>query len=77
MLAKLVASPTEHAHRLVTAEEQVPVLHRDIEDVALADAERVAKVGRQHHPPERVDAPSAVLRAHGKRVRPGDMRSVS
>lgn len=76
MLAKPVTRAAEYAHRLVTSEHEAAVLHRHVQDVALTDAERAAEVGREHHPPERVDAPRAVLRAHAKRVRDGDMRSV-
>ena len=75
-LGEIVASPTEHAQRFVTAEHQVPVFHGDVEDVALADSEGSAKVGREHDTPERVDAARAVLRGHRNTARSTDMWSV-
>jgi hypothetical protein len=76
VLTKRVTGAAEHALRLVTGQDEVAVMNGHVQDVTLADAERVAEVGREHDPPERVDAPGAILRAHAKRVRPEDMRSV-
>jgi len=75
-LTEGVARPAEHAHRLVPGQDQVAVVHCHIQHVALADAERVSEVGGEHHPPERVDAPGAILRAHVKRVGRDDIWSV-
>jgi len=76
MLAQVVPRVAEHAHRLVSRQHQLAIVHRDVEYVSLANAERMPQVGRQHDSPERVDAPRAVLRAHVKGVRPNGMRSV-
>jgi len=80
-LPQIVTRAAEDALRLVAGEDQVPVLHADVEHVTLADAECVAEVSGQHDPSERVDATRAVLRGHipfdqANEVRPADMRSV-
>jgi hypothetical protein len=60
----------------MATEHEPAVFNRDVEDVAFADSERVAQVRGQHHSPKGVDAARAILRAHGKRTLPCDMRSV-
>ena len=73
---EIVAPAAEHAQWLVSGEHEMTVFHRDVEHVALADAERATEVGGEHDAPERVDAPRAILPAHCNPAGDPDMWSV-
>jgi len=65
----------------VTGEDELSVVHGDVEHVTFSDPECMAEVGGEHHPSERVDAACSVLRGHipfdrAKGDRAGDMASV-
>jgi len=60
----------------MSRENEVTVLHSNVELVPFADAERTAEVGGEHDAPEGVDAPRAVLPAHCNPAGDPDMWSV-